>query len=136
MQKKTNNVPYRLPLWAVACISFYPISKDHLCATFGLMYDLYSRAASNQEWPMMARIRYLKFDHFKLKENNYVLWHLSLPTTQKKKVWTGLWTIWFWQIVFDFQKLWQFFMYYVVATIWRILTGIYRNENSTTYVPK
>ena len=37
---------------------FYPISKDHLCTvTFGLMYGLYSRAASNQERPMMARVR-------------------------------------------------------------------------------
>ena len=25
--------------------------------TFGLMFGLYSRAASNQEWPMMARVR-------------------------------------------------------------------------------
>ena len=33
--------------------------KDHLCTvTFGLMYGLYSRAASNQELPMIARIRY------------------------------------------------------------------------------
>ena len=39
---------------------FYPISKGHLCTvTFGLMYDLYSRAASNQERPMMARLRYV-----------------------------------------------------------------------------
>ena len=36
----------------------YPISKDHLCTvTFGLMYGLYSRASSNQERPMMARVR-------------------------------------------------------------------------------
>ena len=28
--------------------------------TFGLMYGLYSRAASNQERPMMARVRYLE----------------------------------------------------------------------------
>ena len=34
---------------------FYPISKDHLCTvTFGLMYGLYSRAASNQERLMMV----------------------------------------------------------------------------------
>ena len=39
---------------------FYPNSQDHLCiVTFGLMYGLYSRAASNQERPMMARVRYL-----------------------------------------------------------------------------
>ena len=39
---------------------FYPISKDHLCTvTFGLMYGLYLRAASNQEWPMMARVWYM-----------------------------------------------------------------------------
>ena len=45
-------------LYAAACIFFYPISKDHLCiVTFGLMYGLYSRAASNQERPMMARVR-------------------------------------------------------------------------------
>ena len=38
-------------------IFFYPISKDHLCiVTFGLMYGLYSRATSNQERPMMARV--------------------------------------------------------------------------------
>ena len=37
--------------------TFYPISKDHLCnVTFGLMYGLYSRAASNQERTMMARV--------------------------------------------------------------------------------
>ena len=28
--------------------------------TFGLMYGLYSRAASNQERPMMARVRYIE----------------------------------------------------------------------------
>ena len=40
-------------------VFFYPISKDHLSTvTFGLMYGLYSRAASNQERPMMARVRY------------------------------------------------------------------------------
>ena len=39
---------------------FYPISKDHLCTvTFGLMYGLYSRAASNQERLMRARVRYI-----------------------------------------------------------------------------
>ena len=37
---------------------FDPISKDHLyTVTFGLIYGLYSRAASNQERPMMARVR-------------------------------------------------------------------------------
>ena len=30
--------------------------------TFGLMYCLYSRAASNQERPMMARVRYLTYN--------------------------------------------------------------------------
>ena len=39
--------------------TFYPISKEQLCTvTFGLMYGLYSRAASNQERPMEARVRY------------------------------------------------------------------------------
>ena len=45
---------------------FYPISKDHFFVfkevfseIFVLMYGLYSRAASNQERPMMARVRYL-----------------------------------------------------------------------------
>ena len=45
---------------------FYPISKDHffvLKEVFSensvLMYDLYSRAASNQERLMMARVRYV-----------------------------------------------------------------------------
>ena len=44
---------------------FYPISKDHFFGFKGffsdnsfLMYGLYSRAASNQEWLMMARVRY------------------------------------------------------------------------------
>ena len=51
----------RAPLQAAACIFFYPISKDHLCTViFGLMYGLYSRAASNQERPMMARVRYAR----------------------------------------------------------------------------
>ena len=37
---------------------FYPISKDHLCTvTFGLMYGLYSRAASNQEWHTVSKYR-------------------------------------------------------------------------------
>ena len=35
-----------------------PNFEVHLCTvTFGLMYGLYSRAASNQERPMMARVR-------------------------------------------------------------------------------
>ena len=38
---------------------FYPLFEVHLCTvTFGLMYGFYSRAASNQEQPMMARVRY------------------------------------------------------------------------------
>ena len=50
----------RAPLYAAACIRFYPISKDHLyTVTFGRMYGLYSRAASNQERPKMVRVRYL-----------------------------------------------------------------------------
>ena len=43
---------------------FYPISKDHFFVfkevfseNSGLMYGLYSRAAPNQEWLMMARVR-------------------------------------------------------------------------------
>ena len=40
-------------------IFFYPIYKDHLCTvSLCLMYGLYSRAASNQERPMKARVRY------------------------------------------------------------------------------
>ena len=46
---------------------FYPISKGHFFVfkevfsqNSGLMYGLYSRAASNQERPMMARVRYSK----------------------------------------------------------------------------
>ena len=36
----------------------YPISKDHLCTvTFGLMYGLYLRAASNQEQRTVVRSR-------------------------------------------------------------------------------
>ena len=45
---------------------FYPISKDHFFVfkeVFSensvLMYGLYSRAASNQERLMMARVRYV-----------------------------------------------------------------------------
>ena len=34
--------------------------QNHLCTvTFGLMYGLYSGAASNQERPLMTRIRYM-----------------------------------------------------------------------------
>ena len=56
-KKKVCN---RINVFAAACIFFYPISKDHLCTvTFGFMYGLYSRAASNQERPMMARVRYI-----------------------------------------------------------------------------
>ena len=47
-------------------VYFYPISKDHFFVfkeVFSensvLMYGLYSRAASNQERLMMARVRYL-----------------------------------------------------------------------------
>ena len=47
---------------------FYPISKDHFFVykeVFSensvLMYGLYSRAASNQERLMMARVRYITF---------------------------------------------------------------------------
>ena len=48
----------RASLLAAACIFFYPISKDHLyTVTFGLMYGLYPRAASNQERLMMACVR-------------------------------------------------------------------------------
>ena len=55
-----SGLTVRAPLQAAACIFFYPISKNHLCTvTFGLMYGLYSRAASNQERPMMARVRYI-----------------------------------------------------------------------------
>ena len=40
--------------------TFYPHFEVRLCTvTFGLKYGLYSRAASNQERPMMARVRYL-----------------------------------------------------------------------------
>ena len=49
-------------IWFSASIVFYPISKDHLCTvTFGLMYGLYSRTASNQERPLMVRVRYIIF---------------------------------------------------------------------------
>ena len=38
--------------------TFYPLFEVHLCTvTFGLMYGLYSRAASNQEQLMMARVQ-------------------------------------------------------------------------------
>ena len=51
--------------------TFYPIFKDQffvfkevLSENSALIYGLYSRAASNQERPMMARVRYVfcKFD--------------------------------------------------------------------------
>ena len=58
-----NNI-YRTP--AIISRSFYPISKDHFFVfkeVFSknsvLMYGLYSRAASNQERLMMARVRYI-----------------------------------------------------------------------------
>jgi len=51
---------------------FYPISKDHFFVfkeVFSensvLMYGLYSRAASNQERLMMARVRYVITDRLK-----------------------------------------------------------------------
>ena len=40
--------------------TFYPLEVHLFTVTFGLMYGLYSRAASNQERPMMARVRQLK----------------------------------------------------------------------------
>ena len=55
----SNKIKYRArAIISRGLYTFYPISKDHLCTvTFGLMYGLYSRAASNQERPMMARVR-------------------------------------------------------------------------------
>ena len=40
--------------------TFYPLFEVHLCSvTFGLMYGQYSRAVSNQERVIVARVRYL-----------------------------------------------------------------------------
>ena len=46
---------------------FYPILKDHFFVlkevfseNSAFMYGLYSRASSNRERPMMARVRYIK----------------------------------------------------------------------------
>ena len=48
---------------------FYPIFKDHFFVfkevfseNYVLMYGLYSRGASNQEWLMMACLRYIDCD--------------------------------------------------------------------------
>ena len=47
---------------------FYPLFEAHLCTvTFGLMYGQYSRAGSNQERVIMARLRYVG-------ENNVQVW--------------------------------------------------------------
>ena len=44
--------------------TFYPLFEVHLCTvTFGLMYGYYSRAVSNQERVIVARVRYLKNGH-------------------------------------------------------------------------
>ena len=38
--------------------TFYPLFEVHLCTVnFGLMYGQYSRAVSNQEWVIVARVR-------------------------------------------------------------------------------
>ena len=40
--------------------TFYPLFEVHLCiVTFGLMYGQYSRAVSNQERVIVARVRYM-----------------------------------------------------------------------------
>ena len=45
--------------------TFYPLFEVHLCtATFGLMYGLYSRAVSNQERVIVARVRYIFVVYF------------------------------------------------------------------------
>ena len=42
--------------------TFYPLFEVHLCTvTFGLMYGQNSRAVSNQERVIVARVRYLIF---------------------------------------------------------------------------
>ena len=53
--------------------TFYPISKDHFFVfkevyseSSVLMYGFYSRGASNQEWLMMARVRYVSMN-FKIQ---------------------------------------------------------------------
>ena len=48
--------------------------------TFGLMYGLYSRAASNQERPMMAHVRYSNFLFRR------VIWHLLLALGPKSEI--------------------------------------------------
>ena len=42
--------------------TFYPLFEVHLCSmTFGFMYGQYSRAVSNQEPVIVARVRYVRF---------------------------------------------------------------------------
>ena len=68
---------------------FYPILKDHFFVfkeifleNSVLMYGLYSRAASNQERPMMARVRYLRVSNLKKKMDifsNFLAYSKSEP---------------------------------------------------------
>ena len=52
MNKKTQTL-YRM--LAIISRGLYTFLLHYLCTvTFGLMYGLYSRAASNQEWLMMV----------------------------------------------------------------------------------
>ena len=67
MKKKCHCIYRTRAIISRGLYTFYPISKDHLCTmTFGLMYGQYSRAASSQERPMMARVRQMKQANTKL----------------------------------------------------------------------
>ena len=51
--------------------TFYPLFEVHLCTvTFGLMFGYYSRAVSNQERVIVARVQYMVF--YKLRIGNEI----------------------------------------------------------------
>ena len=51
--------------------TFYPLFEVHLCTvTFGLMYGYYSRAVSNQERVIVARVRYIYASQGNLSQNS------------------------------------------------------------------
>ena len=59
--------------------TLYPLFEVHLCTvTFGLMYGYYSRAVSNQEWVIVARVRYLLIESkVGTKKNTFEIYHKS-----------------------------------------------------------
>ena len=58
--------------------TFYPLFEVHLCTvTFGLMYEEYSSAVSNQEQVIVARVRYIK-KYKSLQFTDFIILAISL----------------------------------------------------------